>query len=525
MARAPLARSGRGRALAGMAASLALCAALSAGAANHALAADPVAATAPAAAFTRADWQADYAFLKAQLEQQYANLAWFASPQGGVALPELDQRTARALAQAADAIEARAAILAFVAAFHDGHLKSLDDLPPARADAVAEPSRPVLDKLTMAAACAAIGADPSGSVAFSMPFESLDGMQLQVDGTSAPFRMGVVTTAAGTRIGVLRLQRFREKEFAALCGTAWGELRAANKKITDGALQEAIADDWREALAARLAWLKGQHVQAVLLDVGGNGGGNDSGDWSTRMFAARPMRSARLLMTAAPLVDGYLDEQLGSLRRAQRMPAEASADLRAGVERAIAALEKTKAAGAARGCAMAWVWRERRPWNVGACSNLVDVGFASGATDYLAPQATPQLADFASYYYWPAVTDAYRGAWTGPVYVLTDAKVFSSAELFTATMRDNGVARTIGAATGGAGCGNMQKQKLVVLPHSGMRFQAPDCVRLRADGSDEVAGIAPDLPILRAAGESERARALRLLMAIERDLATPSAPK
>lgn len=266
-------------------------------------------------------------------------------------------------------------------------------------------------------------------------------------------------------------------------------------------------------------------MQALLVDVAGNGGGNDSGDWSTRMFAAQPMRSARLRMTAAPLADGYLDEQLGSLHRAQHMPAEASAELRTGVERAIVALEKTKPAGATRGCAMDWVWRERRPLNVGGCSNLIDVGFAAGATDYLAPQANAKLADFASYYYWPAVTDAYRGAWTGPVYVLTDAKVFSSAELFTATMRGNGVAKTIGAATGGAGCGNMQKQKLVVLPNSGLRFQAPDCVRLRADGSDEVAGIAPDLPILRAAGESERARAVRLLAAIERDLATSAAPK
>ena len=40
-------------------------------------------------------------------------------------------------------------------------------------------------------------------------------------------------------------------------------------------------------------------------------------------------------------------------------------------------------------------------------------------------------------------TDAYRGAWTGPVYLLADSKVFSSAELFVATMRDNGVAKTI----------------------------------------------------------------------------------
>jgi hypothetical protein len=34
-------------------------------------------------------------------------------------------------------------------------------------------------------------------------------------------------------------------------------------------------------------------------------------------------------------------------------------------------------------------------------------------------------------------------------------------------------------------------------------------VRLRADGGDEVAGVAPDLPVLPLKGESPRARAAR----------------
>ncbi len=38
---------------------------------------------ASAAAFERKAWQDDYAFLKTALEQRYANLAWFAAPQGG----------------------------------------------------------------------------------------------------------------------------------------------------------------------------------------------------------------------------------------------------------------------------------------------------------------------------------------------------------------------------------------------------------------------------------------------------------
>jgi hypothetical protein len=45
----------------------------------------------------------------------------------------------------------------------------------------------------------------------------------------------------------------------------------------------------------------------------------------------------------------------------------------------------------------------------------------------------------------------------------------------------------------------------------------PNCVRLRADGSSEVAGIAPDLPIAAIDGESPRARAARMLYAVVGD--------
>jgi len=64
----------------------------------------------------------------------------------------------------------------------------------------------------------------------------------------------------------------------------------------------------------------------------------------------------------------------------------------------------------------------------------------------------------------------------------------------------------------------MQEAKPLVLPHSQLRFRIPDCVRLRADGSDEVAGVKPDLPVLPSEGESERARAARALAVIDADL-------
>jgi C-terminal processing protease CtpA/Prc len=166
---------------------------------------------------------------------------------------------------------------------------------------------------------------------------------------------------------------------------------------------------------------------------------------------------------------------------------------------------------------MDWVWKTRRAWNTDGCRRLVPAGTAGGPLAYLAPVGDAD-SESARRLHWPLAVQRHWGAWDGPVYLLTDAKTYSAAEMFTAVMRDNHVARTIGGITGRAGCGFMTEAKPVVLPHSQLRFRIPDCVRLRADGSDEVAGIAPDLPLLPAEGEDKRAWAARILVALGDDL-------
>ena len=92
--------------------------------------------TTAAAPFDRAAWQGDYAQLKGELVDRYANLAWKASGAGGVDLPALDRATTAALASASDAAQATDAIRAFIAGFPDGHLSELPYLAAASAPAV-----------------------------------------------------------------------------------------------------------------------------------------------------------------------------------------------------------------------------------------------------------------------------------------------------------------------------------------------------------------------------------------------------
>ncbi|MBC3916560.1 hypothetical protein H8L32_03595 [Undibacterium sp. CY18W] len=472
-------------------------------------------------AFDARAWQDDYVFLKQQLQKQYANLAWFASPQAKVNLPQLDAYTRKALALAENDEQAKAVLRNFIDAFHDGHLRlitrSSNTIPtPANATA-SEPPAVAIENMDVENACAAIGVGSTSRVPFSLPLESLPGFALLSDGATQAFRAGIITTEQGSKLGVVRIPRFREAEYPGLCAQAWKTLSAGKQNITAKQLRNAMADAWFEVLAAHLVRMKAAGVQAVLVDVGGNGGGNDFGDWSARLFTSRAVYSASLLMAAGPIAQAYLEEELQAMRKTYEDSKFAHTAQRSTMQAAIALFEKAREDMPASSCDLSWVWQEQRPWQADGCANLAKVGFASGPYAYL-PASTDTETSYVSRMYWAANVDKYRGSWTGPVYVLTDRGVGSAAEAFVAIMKDNAVIKTIGTVTGGSGCGNMQAIRPIVLPHSGLSFQAPDCVRLRADGSDEVMGITPDLPIDAITGESERARAARVIKTVERDM-------
>jgi hypothetical protein len=466
---------------------------------------------AAAAGIDHPAWNADYTLLKAELEKSYSHLAWFASPQSGVNIPALDRRTQAALDSAQTDAEARLAIRDFVTSFHDGHFSELPAVESNSAAAGAEPARRDLTHDDPISGCAALGYADRSQVAFSLPFESLPGFALQSDGVTSAFRAGVIGTD-GKRIGIIRIKNFSMRQYPSECARAW----KANPKVkkSDSAFDDLVTDAWFESLSRRLAKFRADKVDLLIVDVGSNSGGNDSGDWAPRLFTSKPVQSARLFMAAAPVGATYLDEQIGEVRKA--LLTDSSKSLRAAGQRALDSLTSHKAELAERHCPMSWAWSEQRSFDPTACSRLVDVGFASGP---LASLASNSYRDrrAAAKIYWPATVHSWQGSWNGTVYVLTNATAYSAAEMFSAVMKDNGIAKTVGTRTGGDGCGFMEDTDPVVLPHSQLRFRIPNCVRLRKDGSDEVAGIPPDLPINALEHESPRARAARLLQTVVRD--------
>lgn len=472
-------------------------------------------------------WLQDYASLKHTLEKSYSNLAWFASPEGGVDLPALDRRTLAAIESAHSDDEARRALLSFVRSFHDGHFSSLRTEAAPRASGE-KPPPPVYSQQDAAGGCAALGYGPVRDSAFSLPFDSLEGFHLLADGTTRPFRAGtlwVQDPQAGVqnpqpRLGIVRIPEF-ENNYRALCLEAWGrsEVWDPQGKFIRGALRRAIDQAWYHALADLLRKFKDDGVAAVLVDIGNNSGGGDSGDIAARLFTTIPLHSAPLWMSQDPdWSTPYFDEQITALRRVLEIDADSQ---QAQKSLAWFTAQKEKLA---QTCPMDWVWRERRAWSSDTCRRLVEAGTAGGPLSYLAPDTVADVR-VAQRLHWPALVTPLWGAWTGPVYVLTDNKTYSAAEMFAAVMQNNRAARIVGRPTGGDGCGFMNSTAPVVLPNSGLRFRVPNCVRLRADSTDEVAGVRPDLPILPAEGEDPKAIAERVRVALFEDLKRSTAGK
>ena len=218
-------------------------------------------------------------------------------------------------------------------------------------------------------------------------------------------------------------------------------------------------------------------------------------------------------MSAGPLATAYLDEELRAVQDARgRTPGTVDPQTARVLDQTRAALETWRARAGTGRCDMTWIWRARRAWaptDSTGCSRLTNVGWASGPTAALAPGV---IADrhVARTVYWPAAVEPWRSSWIGPTYVLTDGRTYSAAEMFAAVLQDNGIATLVGDRTGGDGCGFLTDGLPIVLPHARLRFRVPDCVRLRADGADEVAGVTPSLPVHAWEGESARARARRV---------------
>ena len=460
-------------------------------------------------------WIEDLEALERHMDVAYANLEWIVERRG-LDLAELDGRTRASIRTAGSDGAAARALLDFVAAFDDPHF-GIERRRPAWIgwafrlfegdDDREDGESPVFPADASGRdVCAAFGYRDRDHD-FEFPVDELPGWSpLPDDGA---FPAGAFALPDGRRVGLLRIEHFGENGYRAACAEAW-DVESAGRAGPCGAecldaFRRRASDRLARRVAGRAEALRAVGVQALVVDVTGNGGGTEWVDPVTRVFSARPLRAMRATTVRHPRSIAPTADRLAAVEAAladPTIPAAYRARLAEARARLASLLVEIRTP-----CDRAPLWRGRDP----GCSQLLQAPtFATGVFDWLPPDDLAGVSDsLRAELYGPFGRDVPSGVWSGPLFVLADQGSASATEAFVAMLKDNGAALLIGERTHGAGCGFTDGGLPLELPNSGLEVWMPDCARFRIDGTNEIEGIEPDVAVpWSELGGSERARAL-----------------
>ncbi|MFN3932008.1 MAG: S41 family peptidase [Brevundimonas sp.] len=466
-----------------------------------ALAAGPaaLAQTAPAAppAFDSAGWVADLEQVRQAMSSHYANLEW-AATEREAPLGALFATGGQRLAAARHEAEAREVFERLERYLGDGHVDFVWPRAGAPGPAAGAPeadTRPPCERL-------GFRADPrdGGAVATRLPgYRPLDG--------ESGFPAGVVEVD-GQTVGVIRIALFSPQAHPTACAAALAELRPAGEPCDEACadrLWTLAADRVTADLSDRLRALKAAGATSLMVDIAGNGGGTEWVEAVARIVTPVPLRSARVGFVRHPhWVEAFAD---GERRMREAAVGQPAAD-RARLEGYAAAYAAARAQ-AEQPC-------DPAPLFEGQTLDCEWLGrgdlYSTGPMAALDPAIIGK--PWAAEVFTPLAFAFEPGVWRGPLVVLVDGATASASEEFAALLQDNQAAIILGAPTVGAGCGHTRGGIDVVLRHSGATLRLPDCARFRADGSNEVAGIDPDVLIGFRQNDGPTRRVKRLAAAL-----------
>jgi hypothetical protein len=425
-------------------------------------------ASARAEPFDPAPWLADLEQARAAFHEKYANLEWLESERG-MDVDKLFDDLARRLKGARSETEAHSVFDRLERRVGDGHVKF--DWPRAPAPASTAQSTPPVAPQAPSDPCDQLGYD--GHQNRPGTAQALPGYRRL--GSDSPFDAGMV--AAGNRkVGVLRIGIFQPQGYAGVCRDAFKALALPLDKPCDEDCQDQVLTwSYRKLTAAledRIRQLHAAGAQALLVDLSNNGGGSEWAEAVARMFAPGPLTSERLGYVRG----AHWSKQWRDLSEHLREYAK-SANRR----------DRTRLLGWAAEAQAAASCTE-------PCARLGTAGYATGLVGS-APAGAFAGKEWGVYVFSPAQYPYHDGVWSGPLILLVDQETWSAAEEFAALLQDNRAAVVIGARSGGAGCGYTAGGNPTRLKNSSALLKLPDCLRYRADGSNEVRGIVPDVPV------------------------------
>lgn len=444
---------------------------------------------APAFAYDPAPWIEDARQIRAALGGRYANLDWLIGDRG-LDLDANFKTLEGGLARVGSDAEARALLDRALNALADGHVR-IDWTPQVAGPATGLPpgaARP----------CAGFRAPrPRAPVAAGLPgWTPLDA------GEGAREFPGGLLNLDGRKVGVVQIALFEADP--AVCEAAAAQLKLPLDQPCDKdcpvRLDTAAYQVLTDRFAARLLAMKAAGAEVLMIDLAGNGGGREWAEVAARMITpirlkSAPVRYVRSPQAAQQLDDLALDIEVNA--KGERGPTKAellrqAADLRA------------RAAEARRPCEPSAPAVDGKP-----CPLLIDAGYGGGVWASADPAALADKA-WGQSVFTPAKWTWREGVWSGPLIVLVDARSASASEEFAAMLQDNKAAVILGSPTLGAGCGHATSAGPLTLKNSGGRLFLPDCLRLRADGSNEIGGVEPDVLVGFRATDGAALKARRL---------------
>jgi hypothetical protein len=443
-------------------------------------------------------WVADLDQVRETFLTKYANLEW-AVFQREADLPKLFADTETRINGASNDWEARSAFDRLARKLGDGHV--VFDWP--RGD-----GRPMAAASTPEERCAALGYDArmraAPLAANAVGYHPLSTPQAD-EFPAGVISLNSLNSSNSRRVGVVQIGVFTPQGFPALCQLALRKLSIAADKPCDDACSDRIeawaSDQLTRDLTAQLRALKDAGAAMLVVDVAGNGGGSEWAEAVARMVTPIRLRSEEVeFVRGEHWAKSFADDE-ASLRR--------FADQASGPDRALllnlADEVEARHKVALTACDSAPLWRGEHS----ACSWLGRGFYGSGLLASADPSQL-QGKPWATLLFTPMEFPYEEGVWAGLLIVLVDRNTGSAASEFAAVLQDNRAAIIMGEPAG-AGCGHTNGGTPTTLANSKARLEVPDCARLRADGSNEMMGIQPDVAVAFGAVDGAHLRGARFV--------------
>lgn len=434
-------------------------------------------------------WLGDLAQTREALATKYANLEWVV-PEREMDLESLFNDAKKQLQSATTDTDARGIFDRLARRLGDGHVRFRWTT-----DSDAKP--------TPKANCAALGYD--SAIRGKQVAALIPGYSPISEAPAKEFPAGTLHVAGHT-VGVIKLGIFTPDGMPELCAESLLALKlSANTPCGDTCKDRIgnwVADRMTRDLAAQLQAIVSAKANILLVDVADNGGGTEWAEAAARMVTAVRLKSERIGFVRGPHWEEHFASTIDDLRAAAKSASKKDQNILNGLEEQAREYRRE----AATPCDSQPLWQGKR-----LSCNWLGLGFyASGLIDSADPQALKNKP-WAKEFFTPMQFPYEEGVWRGPLIVLVNGGTGSAAEEFAALLQDNRAAVIIGAPTAGTGCGHTNGGTPTTLKNSGAVLELPDCARIRADGSNEVVGIQPDVLVGLRSTDGAHRQGVRVL--------------